>query len=49
MVIRGLLILTHIVLFIFNGLVVSFNGQSRNIEKEYSLRFTFIINDDDQQ
>ena len=39
-VIRDFFTSIHIVLFIFNGLVVVFNGKSRNIEMEGSLRFT---------
>ena len=31
------------VFFIFNGLVVVFNGKSLNIEKECSLRFTVLF------
>ena len=36
--------LIHIVLLIFNGLVVVFDGKSRNVEKELSLRFTMVFN-----
>ena len=40
---KGFLILIHIVLFIFNGLLMVFDGKSQNIEKELSLRFTVVI------
>ena len=43
MVIKGSLILIHIVLFIFNSLVVVFDEKNRNTERELSLRFTKII------
>ena len=39
-IIKGFLISIHIILFIFNGLVVVSDGKSLNIEKELSLRFT---------
>ena len=42
MLIRGFLILMHIAHFIFNGLVVVFNGVK--ILKECSLRFTLHFN-----
>ena len=36
------LLLIHVILFIFNGLVVVFDGKSRNIEKELSYSFAIF-------